>query len=39
MSPPIKRNAYYGAKCIWVPKGIITNTQGPKSIWIPKGTT
>ena len=32
---PIKRNAYYGAKCIWVPKGIITNTQGPKSIWVP----
>jgi len=36
---PIKRNVYYGAKYIWVPKGIITNTQGPKSIWVPKGTT
>ena len=36
---PVKRNAYYGAKCIWVPKGIITNTQGPKSIWVPNGTT
>ena len=36
---PVKRNAYYGAKCIWVPKGTISNTQGPKSIWVPKGTT
>ena len=35
----IKKNVYYGAKCIWVPKGIIGNTQGPKSIWVPKGTT
>ena len=36
---PVKRNIYYGVKCIWVPKGTKSNTQGPKSIWIPKGTT
>ena len=36
---PVKRNAYYGIKCIWVPKGIIANTQWPKSIWLPKGIT
>ena len=36
---PIKRNAYYGVKCIWVPKGTISNTQEPKNIWVPKCTT
>ena len=36
---PIKRNVYYGVKCIWVPKGTKSNTQGPKRIWVPKGTT
>ena len=35
----VKRNAYYVVKCIWVPKEIIANTQGPKSIWVLKGTT
>ena len=24
---PVKRNAYYGVKCIWIPKGIIANSQ------------
>ncbi|KAH9770106.1 hypothetical protein KPL71_012261 [Citrus sinensis] len=33
---PVKRNAYYGMKCIWVPKGITTNSQGPKKLWVPK---
>ena len=33
---PVKRNAYYGVKCIWVLKGIIVNTQGPKGFWVPK---
>ena len=33
---PVKRNAYYGVKCIWVPKGTITNTQGPKRFSVPK---
>ena len=23
---PVKRNAYYGIKCVWLPKGTITNT-------------
>ena len=36
---PIKRNAYYGVKYVWVPKGTISNTQGPKNIWVPKCTT
>ena len=36
---PVKRNAYYGAKYIWVPKGIIVNTQEPMSIWVSNGTT
>ncbi|KAH9698219.1 hypothetical protein KPL71_023937 [Citrus sinensis] len=27
---PVKKNAYYGVKCIWVPKGTVANTQGPK---------
>ena len=30
---PVKRNAYYGVKCIWVPKGTITNTQGPNKCY------
>lgn len=29
---PVKRNIYYGVKCIWVPKGTKSNAQGPKSI-------
>ena len=33
---PVKRNAYYEVKCVWVPKGTIANTQGPKQIWVPK---
>ena len=33
---PVKRNAYYGVKYIWVPKGTITTTQGPKKVWVPK---
>ena len=33
---PVKRNAYYGVKCIWVSKGTIANTQGPKKFWVPK---
>ena len=33
---PVKRNAYYGVKCIWVPKGTIANTQGHKKFWVPK---
>ena len=32
----VKRNVYYGIKCIWVPKGNITDTQGPKKLWVPK---
>ena len=36
---PVKRNVYYGAKCIWVPKETKSNVQGPKSIWVPKHTT
>ena len=35
---PVKRNVYYGAKWIWISKGIIANTQGTKRIWVPKGT-
>ena len=33
---PVKRNAYYGVKCVWVPKGTIANSQGPKRLWVPK---
>ena len=33
---PVKRNAYYGVKCIWVPKGTVANSQGPKKLWVPK---
>ena len=33
---PVKRNAYYGMKCIWVPKGTIANIQGPKKYWVLK---
>ena len=29
---PVKRNAYYGVKCIWVPKGTVVNSQGPKKL-------
>lgn len=36
---PVKQNAYYRIKCIWVPKGTVANTQGSKSIWVPKDTT
>ena len=32
----VKRNAYYGMKCVWVPKGTIANSQGPKKVWVPK---
>ena len=32
----VKRNAYYGMKCVWVPKGTIANSKGPKKIWVPK---
>ena len=32
----VKRNAYYGVKCIWILKGTIANTQGPKKFWVPK---
>ena len=28
----LERNAYYGMKCIWVPKGITTNSQGSKKL-------
>ena len=38
LESPVKINAYYGVKCVWVPKGTIANTQGPKSIWVLKGT-
>ena len=33
---PIKRNAHYGVKYVWVPKEIIANTQGQKNVWVPK---
>ena len=33
---PVKRNVYYGVKCVWVPKGTIVNTQEPKKFWVPK---
>ena len=33
---PVKKNAYYGMKCIWVPEGTIANTQWPKTFWVPK---
>ena len=33
---PVKRNAYYDVKCFWVPRGTISNTQGPKKFWVPK---
>ena len=33
---PVKRNAYYGVKCIWAPKGTVANSQGPKKLWVPK---
>ena len=26
-----------GAKCIWVPKEIISNMKSTKNVWIPKG--
>ena len=32
----VKRNAYYGMKYIWAPKGTIANTQGPKKFWVHK---
>ena len=32
----VKRNAYYGVKCVWVLKGTIANSQGPKNVWVPK---
>ena len=32
----VKRNAYYGVKCVWVPKETIANTQGPKNVWVSK---
>ena len=33
---PVKKNAYYEIKCVWVPKGTIANTQGSKTFWVPK---
>ena len=33
---PVKKNAYYGVKCVWVPKRTITDTQGLKKFWVPK---
>ena len=32
----VKMNAYYGVKCIWVPKGIVANAQELKKVWVPK---
>ena len=32
----VKRNAYYGVKCVWVPKGTIANIEGSKKVWVPK---
>ena len=33
---PMKRNAYYGVKCVWILKETIANTQEPKNVWVPK---
>ena len=33
---PVKRNAYYGVKCVWVPKGTIINSKRPKKVLVPK---
>ena len=33
---PMKKNAYYGVKYVWVPKGTIANSQGLQKVWVPK---
>ena len=32
----IKNNTYFGAKQVWVPKVLKTNSQEPKVMWVPK---
>ena len=33
----VNKQANNGAKCIWVPKEIISNMKSTKKVWIPKG--
>jgi hypothetical protein len=33
----VNKKANNGAKCIWVPKEIISNMKSTKKVWIPKG--
>ena len=35
-SCPIKKNAYFSVKHVWVPKTPKTNSQGSKVMWVPK---
>ena len=35
-SCPIKKNEYFDAKHVWMPKTPKTNYQGPKVVWVPK---